>query len=59
MSSKRPHPSSDEEFDKAPSDVRRFIDDVAMESDGEEEFDDDDGDPDQSEFMLSSCPAFV
>jgi len=43
MSTKRPHRSSDNEID-----VRRFIDDVAVEEDGEEEVDDDEEDPDQS-----------
>jgi len=44
MSTKRPHQSSDDEIN-----VRRFIDDVAVEEDGEEEVDDDEEDPDQSE----------
>ena len=41
MSSKQPHLSSDDEVD-----VRRFMDDIAMEEEEEEE------DPDQSESLL-------
>ena len=44
MSTKQPHQSSNDEFN-----VRRFIDDVAVEMDGEEEVDDEEEDPDQSE----------
>ena len=53
MSTKWPHQSSDDEID-----VRRFIDDVAVEEDGEEEVDDNEEDPDQSEF-LTLYPLFV
>ena len=47
MSTKGPHHSSDDEIN-----VRRFIDDVAVEGDGEEDFDDDEEDPDQSESII-------
>ena len=47
MSTKRPRPSFDDE-----ADVRRFIDDVAVEEDGEEDGDDDEEDPDHSESSI-------
>ena len=46
MSTKRPHWSSDDKFN-----VRRFINDVVMETDGEEEVDKEEEDPDQSESL--------
>ena len=47
MSTKRPHHSSNDEIN-----VRRFIDDVAVEGDGEDDFYDDKEDPDQSESII-------
>ena len=47
MSTKQPHHSSNDEIN-----VRRFIDDVVVEGDGEEDFDDDKEDPDQSESII-------
>ena len=47
MSTKQPHHSSDDEIN-----VRRFVDDVAVEGDGEEDFDDNEEDPDPSESII-------
>ena len=47
MSTKRPRPSFDDE-----ADVRRFIDNVAVEEDGEEDSDNDEEDPDHSESSI-------
>ena len=47
MSTKRPHHSSNDEIN-----VRRSIDDVAVEGDGEDDFYDDKEDPDQSESII-------
>ena len=51
---KRPHQSSDNEID-----IRGFIDDMAVEEDGEEDVDDDEEeDPDQSESSIIVYSSF-